>query len=76
MLAGPEGSIWIRRYAEPDRSAPADFEVFDSTGRWLGGVRMPAGFDPARITAGAVVGTGSDENDVQTFRVYRLSTRQ
>jgi hypothetical protein len=72
LLAGPEGSIWVRRYAEPDRSAPTDFEVFDSTGRWLGGVRMPSGFDPARITAGAVVGTWKDDNDVPHVRVYRL----
>jgi hypothetical protein len=72
LLAGAEGSIWVRRYSEPDQSAPVDFEVFDSTGRWLGGVRMPSGFDPARITAGAVVGTWRDENDVQHVRVYRL----
>src|SRR5688572_17817341 len=72
LLAGPEGSIWVRRYTEPDRSAPTDFEVFDSTGRWLGGVRMPSGFFPARITAGAVVGLWRDDNDVQHVRVYRL----
>jgi len=72
LLAGPEGSIWVRRYTEPDQSAPVDFEVFDSTGRWLGGVRMPSGFDPARITAGAVVGTWRDKYDVQHVRVYRL----
>jgi hypothetical protein len=72
LLAGPEGSLWVRRYTEPDRSAPADFEVFDSTGRWLGGVRMPPGYDPAQITAGAVVGTWRDENDVQHVRVYRM----
>ena len=72
LLAGPEGSLWVRRYAEPDRSAPVDFEVFDSTGRWLGGVRMPSGFDPARITTGAVVGTWRDDNDVPHVRVYRL----
>jgi hypothetical protein len=72
LLAGPQGSIWVRRYAEPDRSAPVDFEVFDSTGRWLGGVRMPSGFDPSRITTGAVVGTWKDANHVQHVRVYRL----
>lgn len=72
LLAGPEGSIWIRRYTEPDRSAPTDFEVFDSTGRWLGGVRMPSGYDPTRITPSAVVGTWRDENEVQHVRVYRL----
>jgi hypothetical protein len=72
LLAGPEGSLWVRRYTEPDRSAPADFEVFDSTGRWLGGVRMPSGYVPIRITADAVVGTWSDDNDVKHVRVYRL----
>ena len=73
LLAGPGGSIWVRRYSEPDRSAPTDFEVFDSTGRWLGGVRMPSGFDPARITAGAVIGIWRDENDIPHIRVYRLN---
>jgi hypothetical protein len=76
LLAGPDGSIWVRGYTEPDWSAPTDFEVFDSTGRWLGGVSMPSGYRPARILAGAVVGTWRDENDVQHVRVYRLSTRR
>ena len=73
LLAGPGGSLWVRRYSEPDQPVPVYFEVFDSTGRWLGGVRMPSGFDPARITVGAVVGTWRDENDVQHVRVYRLT---
>ena len=76
LLAGPDGSIWVRRYTEPDRSAPTEFEVFDSTSRWLGGVRMPSGFDPTRITPGAVVGLWKDDNDVQHVRVYRLIPRR
>ena len=76
LLTGPDGSIWIRRYTEPDRSAPADFEVFDSTGRWLGGVRMPPGYRPTRITADAVIGIWKDDSDVPHVRLYRLSTRR
>jgi hypothetical protein len=33
---------------------------------------MPSGYDPARIAAGAVVGTWRDDNDVQHVRAYRL----
>lgn len=76
LLAGPGGSVWVQRYTEPDQSAPVDFEVFDSTGRWLGGVRMPSGFDPARITENGVAGIRKDENDVPQVRVYRLSARR
>jgi len=73
ILIGPEGSIWIRRYTEPDRSAPTTFEVLDSTGMWLGGVQMPVGYNPTQILPAFVVGTWKDDNDVQHVRVYRLS---
>lgn len=75
LLVGPEGWIWVRRYTEPDKSAPTTFEVFDSTGRWLGEVGMPAGYTPTQITPGFVVGTWLDADDVRHVRVYRLVPR-
>lgn len=76
LLVGPDGSIWVRRYTDPDKSAPTTFEVFDSTGRWLGEVGMPAGYAPTQIAPGFVVGTWNDAEDVPHVRVYRLVQRR
>jgi hypothetical protein len=72
LLIGPEGSIWIRRYTEPDRMAPTAFEVFDSTGAWLGAADMPVGYNPTQLTSTHVIGTWRDADDVTHVRVYRL----
>jgi hypothetical protein len=37
LQVGPDGSIWVQGYTEPDKAAPTVFEVFDAAGRWLGG---------------------------------------
>jgi hypothetical protein len=47
--------------------------VFDDTGRWLGGVDVPARFFVFDITADALIGRWSPPDDVQTVRVYRLA---
>lgn len=76
LLVGPEGSIWVRRYTEPDRAAPTTFEVFDSAGAWLGEVAMPPGYAPTQIIPGFVVGTWQDADDVRHVRLYRLVPRR
>lgn len=73
ILVGPSGSLWVRTYTEPDKAAPIRFEVLDSTGQWLGHLRMPAGFVPSQVANGFAVGTWKDVNDVVHVRAYRVS---
>lgn len=72
LLTGPGRSLWVRRYSEPDREAPAEFAVFDSTGVWLGKVSMPARFEPAQIGSTFVLGKWTDPDDVAHIRLYGL----
>jgi len=44
--------------------------TFDTEGRYLGPVEMPAGFQPFQVTGGRVVGRWTDEMDVEFVRVY------
>ena len=74
LMVAADGSIWVRRYSEPDKTAPTVFDVFDAVGRWLGAVRMPAQFSPTQIGDGVVVGTWKDEDDLHHVQVYRLAS--
>lgn len=66
----PAGNAWVRRPADPDAETPWD--VFDTEGRLLGTVAMPAGLRVTQIGADFVVGTWKDEMDVPHVRVHSL----
>lgn len=51
---------------------PTPWDVFDSTGRWLCTVTMPAGFTPLDIGNDDVAGLARDADDVEYVRLYRL----
>ena len=73
VLAGPDGSLWIRRYAESERST---FDVIDSSGTWQGSVHAPARFTPTQVLPEHIVGTWKADDDVQHVRVYKLVRRR
>ncbi|HEX5870018.1 MAG TPA: 6-bladed beta-propeller [Longimicrobium sp.] len=64
------GNAWVQRPATPDAETPWD--VFDTEGRLLGTVAMPAGLRVTQIGADFVVGTWNDEMDVPHVRVHRI----
>jgi len=72
LATAPGGYLLVRAYTEPDRAAPVQYQVFDSTGQWLGRLDMPPGLNPAQVGEDFVIGTWKDADDVDHVRLYRL----
>jgi hypothetical protein len=66
-----EGNLWVCVY-EPILGMPTVWQVFDSGGRWLGGVELPARFSVTDIGADYVLGVFRDPMDVEYVRLYRI----
>jgi hypothetical protein len=64
----PEGEDWNPL---EDAGAP-DWDVFDSNGRYLGVVSMPARFQPRMIRDDKIYGVWRDELDVQYVARMRI----
>ncbi len=72
LLAGADGHVW----AEDARHLHdywARWSVFDPAGRWLGTVKMPAGFTLQQAGADWVLGMEPDASGLLHARVYPLS---
>jgi hypothetical protein len=82
MIADGDGNLWVK---EPkvtdylvatsyrtDPPQPSEYSVFDSAGRWLGQVTLPARLKVTDIGAGHVVGVMVDQADIHHVVVYRL----
>lgn len=83
ILAGPGGSVWVQRIQTPDQVAESDeinlqdlgsddWDVFDSDGRYLGVLTLPAKFTPLKIDGTAVWGVQRDELDVPSVVRFRV----
>ena len=81
---GPQGTMWVQHIQSPstvpegedwnpleDAGAP-DWDVFDSNGRYLGVVSMPARFQPRMIRDDKIYGVWRDELDVQYVARMRI----
>ena len=83
---GPYGSLWVQELTPPDQfqdgrvrfsvqdMGSLDRGVFDDAGQYLGVVRFPVDFRPTRVVGDRFYGISRDELDVQTVRVFRVST--
>ena len=74
MLADAVDNLWVQEYRINDE--PERWAVFDSTGRLLGIVEMPA---PGRVTeigSDYVLGIWTDDMDVEQVRLYELVKRR
>src|SRR6185436_7815877 len=74
-----EGNLWVMRFALQDEvigtystKAPLVYNVFDSTGRWLGDVTMPKRFRVMEIGNDYVLGINFDDDGVQYVHQYTL----
>ena len=76
LVPGSNGTIWIQTYTAPDLIAATPFQVFDSTGQWLGTLTLPARFTARQIGEDFILGTWQDRDDVDHVRLYRLSRRR
>ena len=76
LLISDDGSMWVRRFSATSHSVATVFDVFDSTGRSLGSVDMPTGFQPTQIAPDFTIGTWKDVDDLPHVRLYRLRPRR
>lgn len=84
IKADRAGNLWVQQYdwhfelKEPGlvrvqtMAAPAKWDVFDSAGRWLCTVDLPARFTPLEIGDDYVAGMSRDEDGVERVDIYRL----
>lgn len=64
-------NLWVERYRVPWDTIPR-WDVFDSSGRWLGDVQMPPRFDVFRIGEDYVLGRHRDAVGSERVRLYAL----
>jgi hypothetical protein len=85
LLAGADGSLWVR---EPNLAdAPASgrldhvpvgqsrWSVFSDRGQWLEDVVLPARFLPTNVGTDFVLGVAVDDDGVETIALYRLTVQ-
>lgn len=80
IIGGPDGTVWVqgvRRVNErtggaPDAIGAPDWHVFDRDGRFLGMLRLPDGFRPARFRGARIYGTWKDDLGVEYVMVLAL----
>lgn len=77
------GNIWVEPFPRPG-SGPGAFLIFGTEGRWLGGVRLPAGLDRGTHASTApqleigddyVLGVWRDELGLEMVRLYEILKR-
>ena len=66
-----EGNLWVQ-----DHDIPGDntrrYQVFDTTGQWLGTVAMPERVEPTDIGPDYVLGVWRDDDEIEYVRLYPL----
>jgi len=70
LVVDGAGRIWARNYSKA--VAPARWDVFDTAGRHLGTVQMPAVFDVLQIGRDFLLARAKGDDDEESVRLYRL----
>src|SRR5690606_17288532 len=87
MRAGPDNTMLVQRYRTvsemeqgPEgltmqalQAGSADWDVFDSDGRYAGVVRFPDRFRPLAVRGNAILGTETDSDGVESIVLLRAS---
>ncbi len=72
LLVDDEGMVWVGSY-RADPSAPRLYHVYDTEGRFMARVAIPADLDVLEIGAGHLLGTTRDELDVERVVLLELT---
>ena len=67
------GRIWMRAYQPREGERTVRWLVFEQTGRVLGTVTTPAGFDVFDIGSDHMLGVERDADDAQQVVMYRYA---
>ena len=63
--------LWVADYSYPGHP-PTAWSVFDTTGVWLGELESPSGFELFEVGPDYLLGTFTDDLEVEHVRLYRL----
>lgn len=74
IIVDSSDNIWTRGFA-PENEPDAAWQVFDSEGRWLGGIPLPIGLRVMRIGPDYVLGIMRDTVDVEYVQLHRIVKR-
>lgn len=87
LRGGPDGTLWVQRLRYIDDlteeeqanwnpqldNGSADWDVYESDGRYGGVVTMPDGFTPFVFDGNRIYGVFRDDFDVQYVKAYELT---
>jgi hypothetical protein len=76
LLVDDANHLWVAEFRLWVTRAETPWHVFDPEGQYLGHVVMPAGFYLYQIVGDRAVGRHTDEDGLQTARVYRIERRR
>lgn len=66
LLVDAQGTLWGELDpGVPDPTRPSSWDVFESSGRYLGSVSLPPRFEPFEIGSDYVLGVRKDELDIE-----------
>ena len=71
---GHAGEVWVHEFTSP-RTAPSRYIVINAAGIPVAQVNVPAGVRLSDLGRDFVVGVHTDDDGVETVRVYRLTRR-
>ena len=74
LTADALGHLWVMEYNSPRDDTPV-YTVFDAEGKLVGRLPLPDRFGVIEIGSDYVLGTYTDDLDVEYLRLYRLSRR-
>lgn len=70
LTEGPNGTLWVRRAAEPGNPQPID--VYDREGTYLGSLPADSPF-PAAVLGDQLIAVERDDMDVERLVIYRVT---
>jgi hypothetical protein len=82
MLAGSDGTIWLRDFVENEKmigtwhaapASPARWSALDRSGELLASVQLPGRFKPMLFGEDFVAGLYRDDEDVEFVHVYSIA---
>ena len=74
FIVDAEGYLWAGAYqSRVNLSEPREWEVFGASGEWMGTMETPANFTVFEIGRDYVLGSWSDELDVEHVQRLGLS---
>lgn len=73
LVLDTRANLWVEHFRLPDAVEPAEWSVFDQTGRWLGVVDLPPDLDVLEIGEDYLIARTTNHLDVELVHLYRLT---